>query len=42
MCYGEGKKYKIKFLKDGEKVLTGKYASGLYYLEGIVLNCESH
>lgn len=38
----EGGDYRVKFYKDGAEVLTGKYADGLYYLEGTVLEGESN
>ena len=41
-CTYEGSDYKVKFFKNGVEILTGKYADGLYYLDGTVLKGESH
>lgn len=41
-CTYEGGDYRMKFFKDGIRVLIVKYADGLYYLEGTILNGENH
>ncbi|CAA7024671.1 unnamed protein product [Microthlaspi erraticum] len=35
-CTYTGENYKVTFFKDGQKVITGKYKDGLYFLQGTV------
>lgn len=39
-CTYEGGDYKVDFYKDGEKVISGSYQDGLYYLNGTVSTGE--
>jgi len=39
-CKYEGKDFVVTFYKDGQKVISGKYQDGLYYLEGKVVKGE--
>lgn len=41
-CNYEGGDFKITFYKDGQKVISGKYANGLYYLQGSVTKGEAN
>ena len=40
-CRYEGKDFVVTFYKDGQKVISGKYQDGLYYLQGRVVQGES-
>jgi len=39
-CKYEGKDFVVTFYKDGQKIISGKYQDGRYYLEGNVVNGE--
>lgn len=40
-CNYTGKDYQFEFFKGGKRVLMGKYAKGLYYLQGTVRSAEA-
>ena len=40
-CRYEGKDFVVTFYKNGQKVISGKYQDGLYYLQGRVVQGES-
>lgn len=41
-CHYVGKDYKTEFFKKGQKVMTGRYANGLYYIQGTVRRAEAN
>lgn len=41
-CTYKGEGFKIEIFKNGEKVFSGKYVDGLYYLQGAVSRAEAN
>lgn len=41
-CSYKGEDYTVTFYKDGQKVISGKYYDGLYYLQGTVSKGEAN
>lgn len=40
-CYYEGKDFPVRFYKENQKVISGKYKDSLYYLQGHVIKGEA-